>query len=316
MTHLSDYTYLDRLICNILALIWILHRIQTLVGIRGALNLKRFRKGELRPIITFLLLVSNVLTVVYDIIVTTIKYREGYMTIGDNVVSKPKEYWSAEDLRLLPISDSLIDYGFAFLTSSLFLFQATWNFIVQSYTKRPFMNSIEFHLYLVYSCLSFASYALLQFFYLRDKTQSTIIPQMFFCSELLVLTCFTIINQTRLHKTLHEVGGTSQARKTLEFSMKLNVYLGASMIMMCVPLFTINTDILTTGVIVHNRFISDLLMKFFNLGYTGTFVFLCMTLYPTYDYSHCDCSRNNRFAAYQLDNRYEELANGPSRMIL
>ncbi|KAK9717267.1 hypothetical protein K7432_006350 [Basidiobolus ranarum] len=299
MTHLSDYTYLDRLVCNILALIWILYRIQSQVGAREALSIRRIRKGELRPLITILLLVSNLLAVIYDVIVAGIKYREGFAVVGSAVVSKPKEFWTAEDLRILPISDSIIDFSFAFMTSALFLFQATWNFIVQSYIKRPFMNSMEFHLYLVYSSLSFVTYALLQFLYLSDKTQSTIIPQMFFCSEGFVLVAFTIINHVRLNRTLQEIEKTSRARKRLEVCMKLNVYLGIFISMMAVPLSIINIDMLTVVVIAKNKLASDILMKFFNLGFPGTFIFLCMALYPSYEHTACGCSGNRRYTARQ-----------------
>ncbi|ORY03102.1 hypothetical protein K493DRAFT_384472 [Basidiobolus meristosporus CBS 931.73] len=346
MTHLSDYTYLDRLVCDILALLWILYRIQSLVGATEALSLRRMRKGELRPIITILLLISNLLAIVYDTMVAKIKYGEGFAVVGNNITSKPKEYWTAEDLRILPITDSLIDFSFAFMTSSLFLFQATWNFIVQSYIKRPFMNSTEFHLYVAYSVLSFASYALLQFVYINDKTQSTTLTFSPYpyrssprCSsalvraqspcipsraptnttsapaETFVLIVFTLVNHFRLRKTLREIDESSRARRRLEVYMRLNLYLGIFIGMMGIPLVIINIDILTGAVIAGNKLVTDLLMKIFNIGFPGVFMFLCMALYPSSDYASCSCTGNRSANRRHTARQYEDsgaTSEGPS----
>ncbi|KAK9761665.1 hypothetical protein K7432_013268 [Basidiobolus ranarum] len=297
MTHLSDYTYLDRLVCNTLALLWVLYRIQSFVGFREAFSPKRIRKGELRPIVTIIMLVSNILVVVYDVIVTMIKYKEGYVMETGTIISKPRDLWSEINLKLLPISDSLLDFSFAFLTSALFLFQATWNYIVQTYFKKPFMNSTEFHLCVAYSFLSFLTYALLQFTFIHNKTESTIIPQFFFSAEAFVLIAFAVVNHIRLNRTLHEIEESSKARKRLEISVKSNIYLGIFIAMMGVPLFIINIDILTGSIFVEDKFASDLLMKFFNIGYPGVYIFLCMSLYPYYDQGSCNCSGIRRVAA-------------------
>lgn len=79
MTHLSDYSYLDRFIPNCFVLMGILYFCFLVRNARQDLTLDAFRKGKLQGVILLLYLLSLVLQLIYDALSVSIKYKEGYI---------------------------------------------------------------------------------------------------------------------------------------------------------------------------------------------------------------------------------------------
>ncbi|KAK9765377.1 hypothetical protein K7432_006340 [Basidiobolus ranarum] len=280
MTHESDFTYLDRCVCNLAVTVWVLYRIfSSSAGISGFIPFRRLLNGDLKPIITLLLTFSLILVITSDALATLVKYQEGFINVNTIVISKPKTMWQPINLKLSKIADSLLNFSFAFLTSSLFLLHSFWHFMVKTLTRMSFMSSLEFRLYLVYSFLSLALYPTLQFWYLHDTAKATVIPQFAFCAEGCFIVISAAFNHVRLRTVLREISTASRSPSHVSQFLQTNLWLGLSLTLMWVSLLIVNVEFI--GFVGNpSKFTSDLLLKLFNLGYPLTFMNMYSILLP------------------------------------
>jgi hypothetical protein len=127
MTHLSDFSYLDRLVVQAFLLVLILMRIWDHSGFEV------FRKKNVRSLkfgITILALSSLFLIILSDAMATRIKYGEGFVDDPEKgIIQAPKDTYSEYNKRLLIPTDLFINLSFTFKSSAEFLLLAFWNFL-------------------------------------------------------------------------------------------------------------------------------------------------------------------------------------------
>ncbi|KAK9708129.1 hypothetical protein K7432_009803 [Basidiobolus ranarum] len=281
MTHESDFTYLDRCVCNLAVTVWVLYRIiSSSAGFSGFIPFRRLINGDLKPIISLLLTLSLMLVISSDGLATLVKYNEGFINVNNTVVSKPKNLWLPINLKLSKIADLLLNFSFAFLTSSLFLLHAFWHFMVKTLTRMSFMSSLEFRLYLFYSFLSLTLYPTLQFWFLHDTKKTTVIPQFVFCAEGCFIVISAAFNHVRLRNVLREISTASRSPSHVSQFLQTNIWLGLSLTLMWASLLTVNVEFIGFSG-EPAKFTSDLLLKLFNLGYALTFMNMFSILLPS-----------------------------------
>jgi len=108
LSHLSDYSYIERGFHDILILAWMLHRLKQ-NDFWSTLTWQSIRRVQLKPYATLLTLISIITFIIYDIICTKFKYEEGFVVNANgNIVTKSKTLYSDYNRQLVLVSDSLL----------------------------------------------------------------------------------------------------------------------------------------------------------------------------------------------------------------
>jgi len=284
MTHLSDFSYLDRLVMNFFIIIWMLHRVWEIDGFH-VFRLQNFKKFRLKTVATGLLLLSISLFIIYDIVATTIKYREGFYVSADHgIIQKPSEYFTTEDKNLLYFTDVLLNLILTFKSSAEFLIIALWNFLSRALTNKSFMSSWEFKSYAAYSIMSLIAYPTVQFSIVNVSTlYSLITPQIMYNFENLIIITLLQLANWRLWKTVKNLPTTSPSLVRIRYYIRMNHLMSFTIFCEFFGLSIINFDILNhERFIYYNKFWTDFLTKIFTFGFTFTYAIAFLILYPPF----------------------------------
>ncbi|GAA5817512.1 hypothetical protein MFLAVUS_011060 [Mucor flavus] len=147
MTHLSDFSFLQRAVGLTYVLFWLLYRIQTTGGF-SCLYYSRFKRGELKSIVTALILFMLPCQLYYDIASCKIKYEEGFVQILGHIMTKPEFLWSQADRNLVTPTDYSLCVGFSLQVGTLLLLQCFWKYLANLVARAKFMSSKEFKFYI------------------------------------------------------------------------------------------------------------------------------------------------------------------------
>lgn len=282
MTHLSDYSYIDRGLQTIGILLFFVHRLTSQQQWK-VFKPAQLRKLELRSLVSFLLATSLLLLISYDIITTFVKYTEGFEIVEDTgaIRTKSKSNYTPDNLSLIQKTDLVWNLACTFKSSALFLLLAMFHHTVQA-SGHTFMSSREFLISKLYACVSVCAYPLLQFIFYQDPLLSTIMPQFVYSFECFAIVALTQAANCRFRKLSQSMPSSSLVARRISAFIGLNNLLSISCFMDGLGLATINIDIVVTSWrnILHNKFATDLLTKVFNLGFSGTFVVMIVLLLP------------------------------------
>ncbi|OAD02530.1 hypothetical protein MUCCIDRAFT_164461 [Mucor lusitanicus CBS 277.49] len=100
MTHLSDFSFLQRAVGLSYVLFWFIHRIHTTGGF-SCLYFSKLKRGELKSIVTILIFVMLPFQLYYDMASCKVKYEEGYVQMLGHIVTKPEFLWTQADRDLI-----------------------------------------------------------------------------------------------------------------------------------------------------------------------------------------------------------------------
>ncbi|KAI9255426.1 hypothetical protein EDC94DRAFT_227864 [Helicostylum pulchrum] len=103
MTHLSDFSYLERCTIWFYISIYFLYSIYKGDKFR-CLKFKSIISGELKSIITVLLILAMLMQAMWDIVSTYVKYEEGFTVYEGNIISKPFVMWSATHKKHMTVN--------------------------------------------------------------------------------------------------------------------------------------------------------------------------------------------------------------------
>ncbi|KAI7889197.1 uncharacterized protein EV154DRAFT_424274, partial [Mucor mucedo] len=112
-------------------LLWFLYRIQ-ITGGYSCLYMHRFKRGELKTIVTALIL-----------------YEEGFVQILGHIVTKPEFLWTQADRDLITPTDYSLCIGFSLQIGTLLLLQCFWKYLAKLVARATFMTSKEFKFYII-----------------------------------------------------------------------------------------------------------------------------------------------------------------------
>ncbi|KAF1803903.1 hypothetical protein FB192DRAFT_1301841 [Mucor lusitanicus] len=291
MTHLSDFSFLQRMVSFAYLYIWYTYRVWTLDRF-SCLHPKRFRQGELKSIVTMLILFMIPFQLFYDITSVKIKYEEGFANVLGNIFTKPEQMWTKADKALVIPTEYSLVIGFSLQTGTLVLLQCFWNYLANSVAKRNFMSSKEFMFYICWTFSSFIIFPLLQYNFSRsiyDPTIKEIIPEMVYGIELFIVACLGVVSHFRFKKLLRNSrdtpNGRSITQKVLYFQ-EINIVLSTVLCGHGTLLTILSCDGLTAPKYLNiHKFWADFFIC--NINMCAVITWLCMILifHPKHNHS-------------------------------
>jgi hypothetical protein len=299
MTHLSDYSYLERGYAVLVYLIWAVYLLWRDDRWRGFRVLRRLSwcghrrrhldRPEFRVLLTGLLLASMSLSVIYDILSSIVKYREGFTEVDEIIIQTPRKMYSPSNERIVLVADVFLDLSWTLRTSAMFLLQAFWSHVVRPYTGggrtgSDFMSSREFRCYQVASIVSLILYPTLQglFLALDEVSLSTIAPQFVSHAEGILVAFLSVITIRRFRRLIRSLRPLRTGCVPLfRYYIRMNILLIIAIAMDTGCLLIINLDtVINQGQLQRHKWAFDLLTRVFNFGFTATYMIMFFILYP------------------------------------
>eukprot|EP01006_Ploeotia_vitrea_P039635 TRINITY_DN66361_c9_g3_i3.p1 TRINITY_DN66361_c9_g3~~TRINITY_DN66361_c9_g3_i3.p1 ORF type:complete len:527 (+),score=233.28 TRINITY_DN66361_c9_g3_i3:105-1685(+) len=287
MTHLSDFSYVQRGLGVLFLLVWSLWQSRRMDRFRS-ISWANLRNFTLKSVALILLLLAMVFSVAYDALSSYIKYQEGFVVDEHGVIeTAPKSVYSALSTRLLLPTDMMLSLAWSLKNSAVFLLLALYNHVVRSEFKRlDFMGSREFHMYAVYALVSLVLYPVIQLIFLfsfDSPLLSTIMPQFLYAAESIVLEFLFALTNARLKKLIisldPELGRVAVASKLLYY-MDMNRYLMATYALETIGLMPINIAIVagSKDFFDHRKFWMDVLTAIYSFGLCASFGVIFLSL--------------------------------------
>nr|CAG8549045.1 3875_t:CDS:2 [Entrophospora candida] len=202
----SDYSFLERSVHEVYIWIWFIIHVYRCDKF-SSLQWKRIRALELKSFVTILILLTLPFEAFYDIILTKIKYTEGFYLFVPtfSIRSKPRWLWSEEDQSWWTPTFYTLMVGFSFQTGTLFLLQCFWNYLSNSIAKVSFMSRIEFSIYIIWGVISVIMFPILPAILSQYESLIEVVPQLAYASQLMILAILGIITHLRFQKLINTV---------------------------------------------------------------------------------------------------------------
>ncbi|CAO3572187.1 unnamed protein product [Mortierella alpina] len=287
MTHLSDYSFVQRGTSNSWFYLWFLVYVFRYDRFQ-ALNIRRIARFELRSIVTLLLIIAKPLQISYDVGISMIKYEEGFWTIPgtDRIVGRPSDLWEPSHQARAEVLDYILACAMALLTSIFFLLQSFYHYISKSVTKSSFMSSLEFRLNIVCSLIVLAVFPLIQYLFRNNHALREAAPQMAFSVVLLIIGILGVRTHFRFQSLLKVAmltisENTQGVVEKLEYFKDMNKILTGAMFGTGVSLAIASVDgLMPHPVIARHKFASDFLITNLNFFEFIIWVTLVFIFYP------------------------------------
>ncbi len=289
MTHLSDFSYCERGIQSMFVLGWVLHQLWHADRF-ASLSPARLLKANLKTMTAYMLLLSQVSIVLYDLIATSFKYEEGfYDDPTRGIIQQPSSRFSEASKTKVAICGQLINLSFTMQSSGLFLLLAYINSFISSTMKMQaksssgnsgqlssLMSQTENKMVMVYSASSIFVYPILT--QLFTGLLSVVMPQVLFHVENLILVAITLVTNKRMDammkKFLYSADGAAEnpAAIAIKKIIFYNNCLCVSLLSEAFGLGVINIDILNfkfwggSPFIYASKFLTDFWTVFFSFG--------------------------------------------------
>lgn len=282
MTHLSDFSFLQRMVSFGYLYVWFLYRVWTLDRFSCLLP-KRFKQGELKSIVTLLILFMIPFQLFYDITSVKIKYEEGFANVLGHVFTKPEVMWTKADKALVIPTEYSLCIGFSLQTGTLVLLQCFWNYLANSVARASFMSSKEFMFYIFWTCSSFIVFPVLQYNFSRDiyePTYKEIMPEMVYGIELFIVACLGVVSNFRFKRLLNSsrdtVNGRSISQK-IRYFQEVNLVLSTVLFGHGTLLTILSCDGLTSRKTLNiHKFSADFFIC--NINMCAVITWFCMIL--------------------------------------
>ncbi|CAO3704056.1 unnamed protein product [Rhizopus stolonifer] len=257
MTHLSDFSFLQRMVSFAYLYIWYTYRVWTLDRFQ-CLHPKRFQQGELKSIVTLLILFM-------------IPFQLFYVM------------WTKADQSLVIPTEYSLCIGFSLQTGTLVLLQCFWNYLANSVAKASFMSSKEFMFYIFWTFASFIIFPVLQYNFSRDVYQATykeIMPEMVYGIELFIVGCLGVVSHFRFKKLLNSSRDTDNGKSIvhkIRYFQEINLILSTVLFGHGTLLTILSCDGLTGRKYLNiHKFSADFFIC--NINMCAVITWLCMIL--------------------------------------
>ncbi|ORY98567.1 hypothetical protein BCR43DRAFT_487753 [Syncephalastrum racemosum] len=300
MTHLTDFSYLQRCVLEVYISAYLLYTIWQNDRFR-CLKPSKIIDGELRSIITYLMILMMITQSSWDIISTWIKYSEGFLEIPTTgqIITKPFAYWKPEHQRFIQPIDYIECVTFAMQTGVFFLLQCFWNYLSNTVVKKSFMGSWEFKFYIIWALGSAAMFPVLQWRYSNDELLSEVVPQLAYSIEVLITAALGIRSHFRFSRLIRAAeqaivkkptsGSTdvSQGQGRISIVVRLRYFRSMNTMLVIVlgiygtSLLILCADGLTTSMAINSKKISlDILIATANMSVVFLWLLFISIFHP------------------------------------
>jgi len=284
MTHLSDFSFLGRAVVEVYIFIFLMYHVWSIDKFH-CLHPRKIFSGELKSVVTLMMLVMMPCQAFYDFETTKIKYTVGFTQIEPGVIiSTPYQLWPQNFKDFVPAMDYMESVTFSLQTGIFFLLQCFWSYLSNSVAKHSFMGSLEFKINILWCIISIALFPVLQWIYRNDELYSEIVPQLAYGIEALIIGLMGIRSHFRFRslitKTHNVTNGKSIVTK-LTYFMEMNVLMTLILIMYGTSFIILCVDGLTPAqTINHNKFATDLLISNVNVCTVFLWLLFIMVFHP------------------------------------
>ncbi|ORZ23226.1 hypothetical protein BCR42DRAFT_487232 [Absidia repens] len=286
MTHLSDFSFLQRMVSLAYLSVWFLYRVWKLDRFQ-CLAPSRFRQGELKSVVTALILVMIPFQLYYDVISCKIKYEEGFASIFGHVYTKPEMMWTKADQELVVPTNYSLCIGFSLQTGTLLLLQCFWRYLANSVAKASFMSSREFLFYIIWTFVSVIIFPVLQYNFSRDiydPTYKEIMPELVYGFELLFVACLGVVSHFRFRKLLNNSRNSNNARSItnkIRYFQELNLILTVVLFIDSIAFIILSVDGLTGKKTLNaHKFSADFLICNINISTLIVWFLVMLIFHP------------------------------------
>ncbi|KAI8343828.1 hypothetical protein BD560DRAFT_377416 [Blakeslea trispora] len=278
MTHLSDFSYLER------CAIWIYMYGFFIFSVYkcdkfSCLRLRSILSGELKSIVTLMMIAILVLQFLWDLTSTYVKYQEGFIDYHGQILTKPFIMLQPENQRLLRTIDYVECVTFSLEVGVFFLLQSFWNYLANAFAKKNFMSSFEFRFYIAWAIVSMSMYPILQWNYRDDLNRREAIPQLAYGIEAMIASLLGIRTHIRFQRIISltkKNKSNNKAVERLRYYKDMNIGSSICLFSYATSVIILCVDGLTSMVINKNKFAIDCLMA--NLNVCVIFLWLCLIL--------------------------------------
>lgn len=286
MTHLSDFSFLQRAVGLGYVFFWLLFRIQTTDGF-NCLYFSRFKRGELKSIVTALILIMLPFQLYYDIVSCKVKYNEGFVSVNHQIVTKPEFLWTQADKDLVTPTDYSLCIGFSLQTGTLLLLQCFWKYLAKLVAQARFMSSKEFKFYIIMTIVNIILFPVLQYNFSRDiydYTYKEIMPQLAYGCELMIISLLGGVSHLRFKKLLSHSRNQYDAQfinHKIKYFQDLNLILSVALFVVSISFLILSIDGLTVDKKINlHKFSSDFFICNINIMCIVVWVIVILIFHP------------------------------------
>mmetsp|Transcript_32189 Transcript_32189/g.51225 ORF Transcript_32189/g.51225 Transcript_32189/m.51225 type:complete len:1442 (+) Transcript_32189:1312-5637(+) len=301
MTHLSDFSYMQRLVVNTFVIPFIFWYVFVLFKGAAYLSMEKVRKFNFKSLVIVLLVTGMIFTYISDCVSATIKYREGYLDLckgecfpassgamncsyrvgcTDEVITRPADEYIYEDDKgvLREVANTFWNIGCTLRSSAFFLLIATFNLALKVIVHKSVFSHSEIYACVVYSVLSVPINFILQFGARSNSLLTVVLPQMLYSLEVLVQTVLLGVTNIRINRILSNMDRNytqpQGSEAVLLYIRCLSLVLMVFLCMDAVGALAINIDVLVDytkdndGAIAYEGKLKvDIFTALFNFGF-------------------------------------------------
>ncbi|CAO3610054.1 unnamed protein product [Cunninghamella blakesleeana] len=286
MTHLSDFSFLQRMVSLTYLSAWFVYRVWKLDRFR-CLSPEQFRQGELKSVVTALILIMIPFQLYYDVTSCKIKYEEGFASVFGHVFTKPETMWTKADQELVVPTNYSLCIGLSLQTGTLLLLQCFWNYLANSVAKASFMSSREFVFYIVWTLVSIIMFPILQYNFSRDvydPTYKEIMPELVYGVELFFVSCLGVVSHFRFRNLLNNSRESNNAKSIthkIRYFQELNLILTVVLFVDSTSFIILSADGLTGRKTLNaHKFSADFLICNINISTLIVWFLVMLIFHP------------------------------------
>ncbi|CEI92267.1 hypothetical protein RMCBS344292_06534 [Rhizopus microsporus] len=255
------------------------------------LRLKSILAGELKSIITVLLILMLTLQFMWDILLAYLKYQEGYFNYHGTIVTKPFILWTPSHQQKAEAFDYVQCVTFSIEAGIFLLLQSFWNYLSNIVAKKTFMSSFEFRFYIVWALVSVATYPILQWAFRDDPIKREAIPQLTYSCEAFLVACLGIRTHFRFKRVIgitqkNNANGRKNIIIKLSYFKDMNKLMTVILFIYSIGFIILCVDgLLPNPVINQNKFAMDAIMANTNVCTVYLLIILISIFHPRAQYA-------------------------------
>ncbi|CAG8548863.1 5761_t:CDS:2 [Paraglomus brasilianum] len=278
---LCEYAFLERSTHAIYILLWLIFHAFKCDNL-SALKPSRLFAFDLKSIMTVLIILSLLLSVVYNAFLTKIVYDEGFI-VADKIRLKTRDEWTPEHQQWEASLDYVLMVNFGMQTCVFYLLQCFWDYTSQAISRQPIMSSMEYRGYIVWSTVSAFGFPIIRLILRNRDDLKDMVPLMFFAVQVLGVA----ILQIQIYYRFKNLIETSIAVKNSTFIIAKARYfvdlikiLIGSLFMISISVLILCIDSLAGGPIKQSTFAVDVLIAHYCFAQLITWIVLVLIVYP------------------------------------
>lgn len=237
-----------------------------------------------------MLILTLMLQFMWDVLMTYLKYKEGFISYNGKIISKPFTLWTLTHQQKAEAFDYVQCVTFSLEAGIFLLLQSFWNYLSNTVAKKTFMSSFEFRFYIVWALVSIALFPILQWVF-RHDTRREIVPQLTFAIEMFLVACLGIRTNFRFKRLIGLSQKTGASGKKivvvkLSYFKDMNSLISFALFSYSVGFILLSVDgLMPNPVINQNKFATDALIANTNVCTVYLLLVLISIFHPRPQYA-------------------------------